>query len=469
MRARLRKDASTGGRSCAAALSPLPGPVTTAARAGGIGRLSAGGIATNFATQLLSFVSGILVTRALGPEARGIFFLVLTFVTVVTMIGTLGLPNANTVYVAQRRYPLGILHANSVGAALGLSVCMLIGYGTFRDWLGASILAGVPVGYVVWGLGQTPFLLYENFASGMAIGMGEVGRYNWLQLVRSALSTVLVGGLFALNALDLPSLLATWTATNILAAVWLARIVGIRGEAPFRLSWCGLCNALGFGMKVHLGGVATMIWQRFDSFFLNATHGAAAVGHYSLAVTATEGLWKIVGPVVNAIQRPVVAAGGAEARAITQRVLRHVLFVLAILGGTLGFTASWIIPTLYGPAFAPAVPAARLLLLGTVGVGLAMVTSVYFIGVLNRGGMLSALAWLNALLNVVCCVILIPRQGVVGAALASAITYVTGTGVVLILFRQMTGSRWRDLLILRHQDLKDYGTLIRSLRGGLRG
>jgi O-antigen/teichoic acid export membrane protein len=417
----------------------------------------------------MSFVCGIFITRALGPESRGIYFLILTFVSLVTMICTLGLPNANIVFVAQRRYGLGSLHANSVAAALGLTACILAGYGASSTWLSASILAGVPVTYVIWGLAQAPLLLYENFASGVAIGVGEVGRYNWLQLARSAVSTVLVVGLFVLNSLDLPALLATWTLTNILAAATLARILRRHADSPLRLSWHAFRDALGFGVKVHFGGIATMIWQRFDSFFLNATHGTAAVGQYSLAVSITEGLWKIVGPVVNAIQRPVVSAGSAEGLVLTQRVLRHVLFVLSILGGTLGLTAHWVIPVLYGAAFAPAVPAARLLLLGTIGVGLAMVMSVYFVGVLDRGGMLSTLAWLNAIVNVVGCVILIPSMGVWGAALASAITYVLGTVVVLVLFRGMTKSRWVDLLILRRRDLADYGALIRSVTGGFRG
>ena len=450
-------------------VAPAPGPLSAEPRPGSIGRLSAGGIATTFAIQAMSFASGILITRALGPEARGIYFLILTFVSVVTVIGTLGLPNANSVFVAQRRYALGSLHANSVAAALGLSACILAGYGVSHTWLSASILAGVPVSYIVWGLAQTPFLLYENFATGVAIGVGEVGRYNWLQLARSAVSTVLVAGLFVLNTLDLPALLATWTLTNLLVAAMLVRILQSHSDAPLRLSWHALRDALGFGVKVHLGGIATIIWQRFDSFFLNATHGTAAVGQYSLAVTVTEGLWRIVGPVVNAIQRPVVSVGGAEALALTQRVLRHVLCVLSILGGILGLTAHWLIPALYGTAFAPAVPAARLLLLGTIGVGLAMVMSVYFVGVLDRGGMLSSLAWVNAVLNIVGCVILIPPMGVWGAALASAVTYVFGTVVVLVLFRGMTKSRWVDLLILRRRDLTDYGVLIRSLTRGPRG
>jgi len=446
------------------------GTVTAPPRVGDrIARLSLGGIAANAACQVLSFASGILVTRALGPEARGMFFLIIAFTTIVVTVGTLGLPNANTVFVAQRRYPRGTLHANSAVAALGLGVASLLLYALLRQPLQASILLGIPTAYVLWGLSQAPLLLYENFWAGMAIGAGEVGRYNSLLVCKMAAAALLVGGLFALGALNLVSLLGVWTATNLGGVSWM--VWAFRGPESglLRPSWEALREALRFGLRLHAGGIASIVWQRFDSFYLNATHGTIAVGHYSLAVTLTEGLWKLVGPIVNAIQQPVVAEGGVGALLMTRRVLRHVCFMLVVLGGGLGMLAPWIVPGLYGDAFAPAVPAVRILLAGTIGVGLAMVTSVYFVGVLDRPGLLSWLAWLSAVLNVVLCLALIPRGGVTGAAWASAVTYMLGILIVLALFRRMTASRWRDLLVLSRHDLTDYASLLRALRGGLRG
>jgi len=436
---------------------------------GQIARTSLGGIATHAAIQVLWFLAGIPVTRALGPEARGIFVLIITFVSVVVTVGTLGLPNANTVFVAQRRHTLGTLHANSMGAALGLGGLVLLLYAILRPALSASILLGVPVAYVVWGISQTPLLFYENFWSGLAIGAGSVGRYNVLLLGKTAAATLLVMGLFALDALDVASMLAVWTATNVAGVVWMVWILRGLADDPLRPSWAAFRDALQFGLRVHLGGIATITWQRFDSFLLNATHGPAAVGQYSLAVALTEGLWRVVGPVVNAIQQPVASAGREDACALTQRVLRHVVSVLLVLGGGLGLCAPWLIPMLYGPAFAPAVPAVQILLIGTIGVGLAMVTSVFFVGVLDRGGLLSILAWLNAAVNIGLCVVLIPKHGILGAAWASGITYVFGVAIVLILFHRLTASRWADMLILRRRDLADYAVLLSDLRARWRG
>lgn len=428
-----------------------------------IARTSLGGMATNAATQALSFLAGILVTRALGPEPRGTFFLLLAFAGVVVNLGTLGLPNANTVFLAQQRYTLGTLHANSVVAALACSGGVWVLFLLLQGWLRASVLAGIPGIYLLWSLLQLPLLFYENFWTGLAIGAGQVGRYNVIQVGKAVSAAAAVLVLYAAGRLDLVGVMGIWTGTNLLSAIWMFRALPGHQAAP--PTWRPLREALGFGMRVHLGGVATNLWQRFDSFYLNATHGMAAVGEYSIALTLTEGLWRLVGPVVNAIQQPIVSQDAARATRTTQRTLRHVAFLLLVLGGALGISAPWIVPALYGPAFAPAAPAVQLLVPGTVGIGLGMVASVYFVGVLNRGGFLSLLAWLNAVVNVILCLALIPRWGMLGAAQASALTYVFGTVVVLVLFRRATSSRWSDFLVLGRGDLADYHALLHELQG----
>lgn len=435
-----------------------------------IARLTLGGIATNVATQVLAFGTGVLVTRSLGPDARGVFYLVLTSSGILASLGALGIPNAHTVFTAQRRYPAGVLHANTIAVAAGLWAAALAAYSLFHAWVHTTILVGVPPAYLLWGLCQVPLLFYESALAGAAVGAGEVAAYNGMELAKALFAATAAVGLYALGRLDLGGLMLIWTATNVLAAAWMGRLIGRIGEGPpLRLSWSALRATLQFGLRVHLGGVATTLWRRFDTFLLNATYGTGAVGQYSLAVTLTEALWRVVGPVVNAIQQPVVAAGGAEAITTTQRVLRHVLFLLLLLGGGLALAAPWMVPTLYGRAFLPAVSAIHYLLPGTVAVGLAMVISVYFVGVLDRGGTLSLLAWANAGVNVGLCLVLVPRYGILGAAGASAVSYVLGMIAVLAMFRRATAGRWRELMLLTPRDLADYGLFLRTLWQELRG
>jgi len=78
----------------------------------------------------------------------------------------------------------------------------------------------------------------------------------------------------------------------------------------------------------------------------------------------------------------------------------------------------------------------------------------------------------NMVVNLVANVLLIPRLGAAGAALASTISYSVGTGVIVWRFHARTGARVVDVLVPRGSDLKtmlDIAKTAVSERFGSRG
>jgi Na+-driven multidrug efflux pump len=65
--------------------------------------------------------------------------------------------------------------------------------------------------------------------------------------------------------------------------------------------------------------------------------------------------------------------------------------------------------------------------------------------------------------------LLIPRFGIVGAALASTLAYTLQTIVLLRIYTRLEHVRWRDVLLLDRDDLRLYRRLIATGRGGARG
>jgi Na+-driven multidrug efflux pump len=52
--------------------------------------------------------------------------------------------------------------------------------------------------------------------------------------------------------------------------------------------------------------------------------------------------------------------------------------------------------------------------------------------------------------------LLIPRYGIVGAAWASTLAYGVQTIALVVIYRRVTGVAWRDLVVLRRDDLLLY-------------
>jgi O-antigen/teichoic acid export membrane protein len=121
----------------------------------------------------------------------------------------------------------------------------------------------------------------------------------------------------------------------------------------------------------------------------------------------------------------------------------------------LGATARWLVPFIFGQAFAPSVTPLWLLLPGTVAFTIPNILNAHLAG---RGRpQISALAaGISLVATVSLDVLLIPRLSIAGAALASSIAYVVTALVVLTIFRRLTGLPWSAVLVLNAGDVR-YG------------
>ena len=76
-------------------------------------------------------------------------------------------------------------------------------------------------------------------------------------------------------------------------------------------------------------------------------------------------------------------------------------------------------------------------------------------------------AALAFVVNVVLNLLWIPRYGIVGASLASSVSYAVVTLVVIVAYLRITGSRLRDALVLRREDLAKLAGLLGRFREAL--
>ncbi len=99
--------------------------------------------------------------------------------------------------------------------------------------------------------------------------------------------------------------------------------------------------------------------------------------------------------------------------------------------------APFVLPALYGAQFDAAVGLAQLLLVGLSVEGAAGVISAYLYGI-GRPGLNSIAMGAGVVLTVVLDLILVPRWGASGAAVASTAAYLVTTASLLVVFRVLT-------------------------------
>ena len=77
-------------------------------------------------------------------------------------------------------------------------------------------------------------------------------------------------------------------------------------------------------------------------------------------------------------------------------------------------------------------------------------------------GMFSALASLA--INVPLNIILIPKWGISGSAVATSLTYIFASLIVMISFKKISKSSWSDFLLIKAQDFRDCWKLLNIKR-----
>ena len=156
-----------------------------------------------------------------------------------------------------------------------------------------------------------------------------------------------------------------------------------------------------------------------------------------------------------------------EANELTPRVLRSSLLLTAVAGVILYLLSGPLLVLFYSAEFSPALSAFRILIPGIVALSVAKILSSDFSGRDKRIYQTVATAIAFAV-NVVLCFVWIPRYGIEGAAWASTAAYTLQSGIMIVLFRKLSGRGVSESLIIRSEDLALYGTTLRRLltRGG---
>lgn len=408
----------------------------------------------------------LLVADALGPAGQGHYALTMTIALVLASglnggVGLAAVPWLRAGVVAPRR----ALAAQALWCAGVAGVLLLGAFVATRGGIWP---------HLVERLGWNPVVLAGAAVTVLAMLVFEIHNYDLLAAGRLVAGTlagalravayaVAMGALALGGRLDLQAAVLGFAAVHVAAAAALAlaawRIsprvdgsaAGPAGASPTAARLAGKLAAAGW--LGQLSAVSYLLLLRLDQGFLEWRHGAAAVGIYSIAVWAAETLWLLpeaINPLL--VHRSADQRDPAARDAVAARAVRVGLALTLIGAAALAVIAKPLFSILLDGAYLRSVPALLALLPGTVCLAPGAVLAGDFIG-RGRPAWNTQASLATVLVNVVLCLLWIPRQGAVGAAWASTVAYGVGSLVMLMRFRQATGLGWRTLLVPSAADL----------------
>ena len=377
---------------------------------------------TSMLVPVVGLATAPLLAHALGVAGRGEAGAAMAPNLLIVGGATLGLPQALTYYLAKRPERTRAALAWACGLAVVLGIVTLVGV-----WLARSYLSGGDLSLARLMLVGT-WLALPALVVGLLRG-AATGRQLWgavaaERAVNSILRLILLAVLAGLGRLDVVNAVLVMCLAPVVAGftyVGLARPAEAIVTDPERT---GVLNdLLGFGTKVWLGSVATMLMARMSQLLVTPLSSVEQLGLLLVAITISD----VPYIVTQTIREVSFGVNSAESDSERMTSTSRVTTLLAVSGSlVLAATLPLWIGVVFGEGFTGAlVPTWLLLLSSCIAVpGLIAGAGLDSVG---RPGLKSAALALALATNVAGLFLLTPPLGAVGAALAALISTLAST------------------------------------------
>jgi O-antigen/teichoic acid export membrane protein len=418
---------------------------------------------THILAVALSLAVAIAIARLLGPEGKGAYSLIILVPTLLTLVGNLGIGIANTYFGGSRKYRWADLSSNSLISAVGLGIVVAVAFLAYFYAFRPSWLTDIESRSILMATLVVPFSLLIMYFSSILLGQYKIKEYNLVLLAQSGALLILV--LLVLLALKggVFGAIVAWAGATLVATIF--SILLVRRTTSVKWSFHPLVfkDSVKFGIKGYLGNAIQFLNYRLDmvlvAFFMNITF----VGYYSISVALAEALWYLPGAVGTVIFARTPGMKAEDANRSTPRICRNTFFVTIMAALVLFALSRYIITLFFGSAFLPALKPLWILLPGIVALSIPKVLGNEIAG---RGKPIvgTIVAGVSLAVNIPLNLLLIPRIGISGAALASTVSYSVSAVVVLAAFLKISGNSWIDTILLKREDLKIYTGVLSTVR-----
>ena len=426
-------------------------------------------LASRLVVFALSLAAGVILARTLGPGGRGLYALALLGPSLLVLVANLGVSNALVYHLARGTFRTDQLIGQVIALALILGGVAAVVLMVVIALFGKVLLPGVPLNLAVIAGIAVPLALFFYFSLSFSQGLQKFTAFNSLYLVNAAALVVFLVPLFWARG-NVTAAVAAWSLSWVPTAGLGLALLSRWGRLNVRLDRAVARALLRFGIVGYASFLTTYLNFRLDTFLVNIFANATQVGFYAVAVSLAETIWYISTSAATVLTPRVAAGESSESDATTGLVSRVVVGASLLAAIVLALVAPLLVHVLFGPAFQPSVAAVWLLLPGVVALGAARVLAGYLLG-RNRQQVDLAASLAGLVVTVALDLILIPRYGFAGAAVASSVAYATTLIVDLTWVVRHSTLGVRDLLLPTPADLRvtlrrAQGVLVELRRSG---
>ena len=418
---------------------------------------------------LTSLLLEVVYARLLGPSGRGQLSLCMMVLGCGVLLGGLGgeipimLWSADGKRESSEWLP-SVFFCGLLGSVLASGLWVALFW-----WWRPAFLHGISGALAILILGSFPFSVFGTYSLALLVGLERLRERSVLvvssQFITLVVTVALLHFLHPSAELALIGVLIGLLVALLLAALYLRPYARLFERSKGALSKVGA--ALSLGIRGQLGNVATFFNYRLDVFVVNYYLNTAEVGLYALGVMISETLWQVPNAAALALVPRSARDLDRSGSDFTCLVCRQVFTVACLTAIAVAALSGWLIPLIFGNKFGPSVAVIWWILPGTIALA---VSKVMCADLLGRGmpEYSTMFAFVTLVLTVGLDLLLIPRMGIRGAALASSAAYLTNSLLVAGVLKRKLGVTWKALYVPSRTEFMPYREMGSRLLAQLR-
>ena len=393
---------------------------------------------SSIVTLLIGFPLGIVLARWLGAANLGLYRMVTTIQGIAALVATFGIPPALIKYVAEYKddkdkltqtTTSGIISSVIFGIVAGILLYALSG-------ILASVFHMPELSHLLRILAFVfPFTSLVGTLIGLLNGLREMKTYAFLVILQSILSIVfimafVVGFGFGVEGAVFGIILSAVGAC--IGGLYLSRKFLRLNLQNLRQNTRKLVL---FGSQLFGANAVNIIANQADIILIGYFLAKADVGYYSIAISLSMFL-TLIPSAIQRITYPTTSEYWSKnnhqaLQKMIDKSMKYSACILLPLGLGVGFFSQEIIALLYGQEYIYAVLPLCVLLIARVIRGGTAVPIGGSVTAVGRPDFALKIMAISAGTNVGLNILLIPRFGILGAAIATTVSLLLGNAIGL--------------------------------------
>lgn len=388
---------------------------------------------TQIPTLILGVVTGIFITRILGPEGRGVYTIFQANIELFALFLGFSLNTAFVYYISSRKIKIEKLVGIGILLLLVSTLIFLMVLTTIKLFFVDSFVFPANYNSLYYFLYLLISFIAASF-NGLVVaifhGKSIFKIVNMIAIFNSIFNVLFFSGVFIYfnyypNTISVKEILGisllVLVLNSCIGVFFYFKIIKVFPSFDFSFTE-DIKPLFSFVFLSHIGHIINFLNYRFDIWIVQYYNGTEQLGYYSLAVNVAQMFWLISNPIVTVLTPYLIQKNGIE-RDEMFKFFSKLNFTLVVLLMIVALVVSdFFLPFLYGNEFIKSVLPFKILLAGILFSSITKIFATYIYAQNKiQYNLIATIAGL--IITISFDFILIPRYGIIGASITTCITY----------------------------------------------